>query len=111
MEDERALGALDATHKVPRNPGLPREDVQASEAEEQTSDLASGLCGHCPDSMSAHKHTYSGVGLGILEPLEVWPTAQGIMKSYDSQGKTNSIVKKIKVKPELHFCTQICGNP
>ena len=25
MEVERALGTLDATHKVPRNPGLPRE--------------------------------------------------------------------------------------
>ena len=24
MEVERALGTLDATHKVPRNPGLPR---------------------------------------------------------------------------------------
>ena len=23
---ERALGTLDATHKVPRNPGLPREE-------------------------------------------------------------------------------------
>lgn len=31
--------------------------VQASEAEEHTCDLASGLCGHCPDSVSAHKHT------------------------------------------------------
>ena len=26
MEVERALGTLDATHKVPRNPGLPREE-------------------------------------------------------------------------------------
>ena len=25
-EPERALGTLDATHKVPRNPGLPREE-------------------------------------------------------------------------------------
>ena len=25
-EVERALGTLDATHKVPRNPGLPREE-------------------------------------------------------------------------------------
>ena len=27
MEVERALGTLDATHKVPRNPGLPREEL------------------------------------------------------------------------------------
>ena len=26
LEVERALGTLDATHKVPRNPGLPREE-------------------------------------------------------------------------------------
>ena len=26
MEVERALGTLDATHKVPQNPGLPREE-------------------------------------------------------------------------------------
>ena len=26
MEVERALGTLDATRKVPRNPGLPREE-------------------------------------------------------------------------------------
>ena len=26
LEVERALGTLDATHKVARNPGLPRED-------------------------------------------------------------------------------------
>src|SRR5574337_615398 len=26
MEVERALGILDATHKVPRNPGIPREE-------------------------------------------------------------------------------------
>jgi len=40
-----------------------------------------------------------GVHLGILEPLEVWPTPQDIMKSYDSQGKRNSIIKR-------YFCTQ-----
>ena len=27
MEVERALGTLDATHKVPRNPGLPRAQL------------------------------------------------------------------------------------
>ena len=27
MEVERALGTLVATHKVPRNPGLPREEI------------------------------------------------------------------------------------
>ena len=36
------------------------------------------------------------VSLRILESLEVWSTIRGIMKSYDSQDKTNSIVKRLK---------------
>ena len=28
-----------------------------------------------------------GMGLGILEPLKVWPTYWGLTKSYDSQVK------------------------
>ena len=37
-----------------------------------------------------------GVDLGILEPLEVWPAPQDVMKSYDSQGKRNSLRKRLQ---------------
>ena len=33
------------------------------------------------------------MGLGILETLEFWLTPQDLMKSCDSQGETNSMVK------------------
>ena len=42
--------------------------------------------------------------------LSPWRSGQspwGLTKPYDSQGETNSIVKKVKIKPELHFSTQI----
>ena len=32
---------------------------------------------------------------GILESLEVWPTARGLMKSYDSQSETNRTVQRL----------------
>ena len=37
-----------------------------------------------------------GVDLGILEPLEVWPTPQHVMKFYDLQGRRHSIIKRLK---------------
>ena len=71
------------------------------------------LPGHCLDSLPACKHSKSvalqirtGVGLGILELLEVWPTpapVPGSKKSYDSQGET-SFTAKVKENQELHFC-------
>lgn len=37
------------------------KEVQSeAEAEEQTSNLASDLPGHCPDPMPARKHSWSG---------------------------------------------------
>ena len=33
------------------------------------------------------------MGLGIFEPLRVWPTLWGIRKSYDLPGETKSFVK------------------
>ena len=42
-----------------------------------------------------------GVGLGSLEPLEVWPVVQGCKTSYDSQAETNSIVKVETTRDEF----------
>ena len=42
--------------------------------------------------------------------MSPWRSGQspwGLTKPYDSQGETNSIVKKVKIKPELHFSTQM----
>ena len=58
------------------------KEVQSeAEAGEQASDLP----GHCPDSMPARKHSYSGSTLDEkgsrtwnLEPLEVWPVMPGV---------------------------------
>ena len=36
------------------------------------------------------------MGLGALEPLEVWPTPRDLTPSCDSQGETNSIVTRLK---------------
>ena len=46
-----------------------------------------------------------GVGLRISWAPVGLPKPQGSKKSHDSQGETNSIVK-VKVKPEMYFCTQ-----
>ena len=73
---------------------------------------ASDLPGHCLDSVPACKHSKSGSildkkGSGSWNSWAPGGLASppGSKKSYDSQGKTNSIVK-IKVKSKLHFCTQ-----
>ena len=42
LEVERALGTLDATHKVPRNPGLPREEHGLKLNIQKTKIMASG---------------------------------------------------------------------
>ena len=46
-----------------------------------------------------------GVGLRISWAPGGLAKPPGSKKSYDSQGETNSIVK-VKVKPEMYFCTQ-----
>ena len=48
------------------------------------------------------------MALGILEPLEVWPTTWGLKKPFDSQDKWHW--KKVKVKQELHFSVQTDDN-
>ena len=42
-----------------------------------------------------------GVGLGSLEPLEVWPVLRGSKTSYDSQAETNSLVKVETTRDEF----------
>ena len=51
---------------------------------------------YLPSSTGSHAalQIRKRVDLGILEPLRVWPNLWGLKKSYDSQGETNSIVKR-----------------
>ena len=42
-----------------------------------------------------------GEGLGVLEPLELWPTPPGFKKPCDSQGETNNIVIAKSLKGKL----------
>ena len=50
------------------------------------------------------------VGLGILQPMEVWPSPWGLTKSYDSQDKNKLHCKKVQVNSEMYFWTQTDDN-
>ena len=75
---------------------------------------ASDLPGHCLDSVPAHKHSNSGdadekgSGSWNFWALRVWPPPWGLMTSYDSQGETNSIVKRCRQNQTAYLHTNWC---
>ena len=62
------------------------------------------LCLPASTSSQVALQIRKGMGLGILENLEFWLTPQDLMKSCDSQGETNSMVKVKKKKICIFAC-------